>query len=88
MKDKNIVDKEAWDKLKAGFLDEIEGKVYEAIGLFEELENNNWIDTNGHHLRQKIAKYAKETLRKCFIIKSINEKFGEEEVLNESNKIG
>jgi hypothetical protein len=41
---------------------EISNKIYEATRLIEELEYAGKVSGNGHHARQKIAKFATDDL--------------------------
>ncbi len=55
------------EKLKAMSLKDaqlqIERKVYEATRLLEELERAGKIRGNGHHMRQRLAGYAKTLVK-------------------------
>lgn len=42
---------------------EITNEIYEATALFEFLEHKGKIFGNGHHMRQKVSKFAEDLMR-------------------------
>lgn len=45
---------------------EISKSVYEASHLFERLEGRRKVRGNGHHIMQKVAKFAEDLMRERF----------------------
>lgn len=48
---------------------EVERRVYDALGIFEELEIAGRIIGNGHHARQKLASAAAQDLRSRWFLR-------------------
>jgi len=46
---------------------ELTNEVYDATALFELMEHRGKIIGNGHHIRQKISKFAEDLMRNRWI---------------------
>jgi hypothetical protein len=58
MKRDEYLDKLTKENAKA----EIENRVYEVCLLYEELEGKGKVRGNGHHMAQKVAKFASDLM--------------------------
>ena len=48
-------------------LSEIGNATYTATDLYERLEGSGLVHGNGHHMRQKVAEFAKQLLRERWL---------------------